>query len=437
MKALTFKGGIHPFEGKDLTKDLPLEHYRPTGEMVYPLSQHIGAPARALVMKGDPVLRGQRIAEPGGFVSAAIHSSVSGTVKALEKRLTPTGQMVESIVIANDGKYNEVEYTPADPETLTKEEILRRVQEGGVVGMGGAGFPTHVKLAPKEPDKIDYVLVNGAECEPYLTSDHRRMLDEPERLVAGLKVMLRLFDNAQGCICIEDNKPECIDKLQALVQGEARLSVKVLKSKYPQGGERNLIYAVTGREIDSTRLPADVGCIVDNVDTVAAIAQAVIKGKPVMSKIVTLTGDGITTPKNVEVPTGTDIAELIELAGGLKDGVEKVIAGGPMMGVAMYALHAPCTKTTAAVLCLIRDPVKHAPPGPCIGCGRCSEVCPSHILPMRVSVFADHGDKDAFQKFDGMECCECGCCSYVCPAKRNLTQSIRSMRRLILNSRRK
>ena len=437
MKALTFKGGIHPFEGKDLTKDLPLEHYRPTGEMVYPLSQHIGAPARALVMKGDPVLRGQRIAEPGGFVSAAIHSSVSGTVKALEKRLTPTGQMVESIVIANDGKYNEVEYTPADPETLTKEEILRRVQEGGVVGMGGAGFPTHVKLAPKEPDKIDYVLVNGAECEPYLTSDHRRMLDEPERLVAGLKVMLRLFDNAQGCICIEDNKPECIDKLQALVQGEARLSVKVLKSKYPQGGERNLIYAVTGREIDSTRLPADVGCIVDNVDTVAAIAQAVIEGKPVMSKIVTVTGDGVNTPKNIETPTGTDMAELIELAGGLKDGVEKVIAGGPMMGVAMYNVHVPCTKISAACLCLMADPVKHAQPGPCISCGRCAEVCPSHILPMRAAVFAEHGDRDAFQKFDGMECCECGCCSYVCPAKRNLTQSIKSMRRLILNSRRK
>ncbi len=437
MKALTFKGGIHPFEGKDLTKDLPLEPYWPKSDMVYPLSQHIGAPAKPLVAKGDRVLRGQKIAEAGGFVSANIHSSASGTVKAIEPRLVPTGAMVNSIVIENDGLYEEVEYAPADLGQLSKEEILQRIQEGGVVGMGGAGFPTHVKLSPKNPGCIDHILVNGAECEPYLTSDHRRMLDEPERLIAGLKVILELFAGAVGCICIEDNKPDCIAVMQRLVQNEPRISVKVLKSKYPQGGERNLIYAVTGREIDSTRLPADVGCIVDNVDTVSAIAQAVLEGKPVMSKIVTVTGDGINSPKNLEVPTGTDLNELIAQAGGLKDGVEKVIAGGPMMGVALYDTHVPCTKTTAACLCLREDPIRRVTPSPCISCGRCCEACPSHVIPARLAVFAERGDKEAFQKFNGMECCECGCCSYVCPAKRNLTQSIKSMRRLILNSRRR
>lgn len=437
MKPLTFKGGIHPFEGKDMTKDLPLEPYWPKGDMVYPLSQHIGAPAKPLVAKGDRVLRGQLIAEAGGFVSANIHSSASGTVKAIEPRLVPTGQTVNSIVITNDGEYEEVAYEPAELARLSKEDILRRVREGGVVGMGGAGFPTHVKLAPKEPDKIEYVLVNGSECEPYLTSDHRRMLNEPERLIDGLKIILALFDNAVGRVCIEDNKPECIAVLERLVRDEPRIEVSVLASKYPQGGERNLIKAVTGRELDSTRLPADVGCIVDNVDTVSAIALAVLEGKPVMSKIVTVTGDGINRPKNLEVPTGTDMYDLIEQAGGLKEGVEKVIAGGPMMGVAMYNLHVPCTKTTAACLCLKEDPIRRIVPGPCINCGRCHEACPSHVLPARLAAFADRGDREAFQKFDGMECCECGCCSYVCPAKRNLTQSIKSMRRLILNSRRR
>ena len=437
MNLLTFKGGIHPYEGKEMTRDLPLEHYWPKTEMVYPVSQHIGAPASPVVKKGDRVLRGQLIAEAGGFVSAPIHSSCSGTVKAIEPRLVPTGSMVNSIVIENDGIYEEVEYKGASLDSLSKQDILERIRNGGVVGMGGAGFPTAVKLSPKEPDKIEYVLVNGAECEPYLTSDHRRMLTEPERLIDGLKCILKLFDNAKGCICIENNKPECIEKMQSLVQGEPRIEVKVLLTKYPQGGERNLIYAVTGREINSSMLPADVGCVVDNVDTVSAIAQAVLEGIPVMSKIVTVTGDGIQTPKNVQVPTGTNMMDLIALAGGLKEGVEKVVAGGPMMGFALYDLSVPCTKTTAACLAVQKDEVSALTQTACINCGRCVSACPSHVIPARLATYADHGDMELFQRFDGMECCECGCCSYVCPAKRDLTQSIKSMRRLILNSRRK
>lgn len=437
MAFLTFKGGVHPYDGKELTKNSPVEKYVPKGEMVYPLSQHIGAPASALVVKGDHVLKGQKIAEAGGFVSSPIHASVSGTVKGIEPRLTATGSMVNSIIIENDQEYTEVEYVPAKLSELSKEEILTRIREGGVVGMGGAGFPTHVKLAPKDPSKIEYVLVNGAECEPYLTSDYRRMLDESDKIVDGLRIMLTLFDNAKGYICIEDNKPECIAKLKEMVKDIPRIEVKELLTKYPQGGERTLIYAATGREINSSMLPADVGCVVDNVDTVTAIAQAVLEGRPVMSKIITVTGDGIRNPKNIKVPTGTDMAELVEAAGGLKENTAKVIAGGPMMGFAMYDLHVPCIKTTSACLCLEKDPVSQAQHTACINCGRCVSVCPGHVLPARLATFAEHGDMESFQKFDGMECCECGCCSYICPAKRPLTQSIKSMRKMVLASRKK
>lgn len=437
MAFLTFKGGVHPYDGKELTKNSPVESYLPRGEMVYPLSQHIGAPASPVVQKGDYVKRGQKIGEAGGFVSSPIHSSVSGTVKGMELRLGTTGTMVNSVIIENDGKYEETEFIPARLEELSKEEILKRIQDGGVVGMGGAGFPTHVKLSPKMPEKIEYVLVNGAECEPYLTSNYRKMSDEPEEIVEGLRIMLALFENAKGYICIEDNKPDCIEKMKELVKDIPRMEVKELLTKYPQGGERTLIYATTGREINSSMLPADVGCVVDNVDTVAAIYRAVILGEPVMDKVITVTGDGIKAPKNLKVCTGTDLAEIVEAAGGLKEGVSKVIAGGPMMGFAMYDLHVPCTKTTSACLCLKEDPVSKAKQTACINCGRCVSVCPGGVIPARLATFAEHGDMENFQKFDGMECCECGCCSYICPAKRPLTQSIKSMRKMVLASRKK
>ena len=437
MGLLTFKGGIHPYDGKELSKNCPIEKYLPKGEMVYPLSQHIGAPAVPVVEKGDRVLAGQKIAEAGGFVSSPIHASVSGTVKGIEPRLTATGTMVKSIIIENDQQYEETEFTPAALETLTPEEILKRIQEGGVVGMGGAGFPTHVKLAPKEPEKIEYVLVNGAECEPYLTSDYRRMIEEPEKLVEGLRVMLTLFPNAKGYICIEDNKPDCIEKLNKLVKDIPRIEVKELLTKYPQGGERSLIYAATGREINSSMLPADVGCVVDNVDTVVAIYKAVLLGRPVMRRVVTVTGDAIKTCRNFNVLLGTNMEELIQAAGGFTGEPEKVISGGPMMGSSMYDLKVPCIKTTSAFLSLKKDPVAEAVQTACINCGRCVSVCPGHVLPARLATFAEHGDMENFQKFDGMECCECGCCSYICPAKRPLTQSIKSMRKMVLAARKK
>ena len=439
MGKLTFRGGIHPYEGKELSKDHPIEKYLPKGDLVYPLSQHIGAPSVPCVKKGDTVLAGQKIADAGGFVSVPLHASVSGTVKGIEKRLNAIGSMVDCIVIENDQQYQETEFQEARLEDLTKEEILNRIKEGGVVGMGGAGFPTHVKLAPKDPSKIEYILVNGAECEPYITSDYRRMIEEPEKVVKGLQVILTLFDSAKGYICIEDNKPDCIAKMKELVKDIDRIEVKEMMTKYPQGGERTLIYAATGREINSTMLPADVGCVVDNVETVISVYKAVILGRPVNSRVVTVTGDGIKEPKNLLVLAGTDMSELVDAAGGLKAKIAKAISGGPMMGFALYDLHVPCTKTTSAFLFLEHDAVSEAQEiqTACINCGRCVSVCPGHVLPARLAKLAERGDMAGFEALDGMECCECGCCSYVCPAKRPLTQAIKSARKMVLAEKKK
>ncbi len=435
---LTFHGGIHPYEGKDLSKDKPILDVNPKGDLVYPLSQHIGAPAVPVVAKGDKVLAGQKIAEAGGYVSAPIYATVSGTVKAIEPRRVVVGDNVMSIVIENDERYEEVEYAPVKPLTeMTREEILEKIKEAGIVGMGGAGFPTHVKLSPKEPDKIDYVIANCAECEPYLTSDYRRMLEEPEKLIEGLKVSMALFPNAKGILAVEDNKPDCIQILRELTKDEPDIQVKPLKTKYPQGAERQLIYAATGRAIDSTKLPADAGCVVNNVDTIVAINRAVREGKPLMHRIVTVTGDAINNPRNFRVRIGTNYHELIEEAGGFKEEPVKIISGGPMMGFGIFDLDVPTTKTASALLCLTKDDVSAMEPGPCINCGRCVEVCPGRVVPSRLADFAEHYEEEKFLKWNGMECCECGCCSYICPAKRPLTQSIKSMRKIILGKKKK
>lgn len=438
MAKLTFIGGVHPYDGKELSKNRPIQEYKPVGDLVYPLSQHIGAPAKAVVAKGDRVLAGQRIAEAGGFVSAHIYASVSGTVKAIEPRRVPSGDMVMSIIVENDGLYEEAIYPEeADIDALSREEKIKRIQEAGVVGMGGAGFPTHVKLSPKEPEKIEFVIANCAECEPYLTSDYRRMLEEPEKVIGGLKVALSLFENARGILAVEDNKPDCVELLKKLTKDEPKITVKALKTKYPQGSERQLIYAVTGRAINSSMLPADAGCVVDNVDTLVAIDQAVRFGKPLTQRIVTVTGDAIKEPGNFLVRIGTNYQELVDAAGGFKAEPAKIISGGPMMGIALFSLDVPIIKTSSSILCLTEDDVQKWEPGPCINCGKCAEVCPGRVLPSRLADFAEHYDEENFLKYNGMECCECGCCSYICPAKRRLTQSIKSMRKIQLAKRKK
>ena len=438
MAKLTFAGGIHPFDGKALSKDKPIQDILPGNELVYPLAQHIGAPAKAIVAKGDRVLAGQKIAESSGFVSAPIYASVSGMVKAVVPRRVVTGDMVMSIVIENDDLYEDVGFYPVAPlEKLSREDIVDIVKEAGIVGMGGAGFPTHVKLSPQNPEKIDYVIANCAECEPYLTSDYRRMLEEPEKVIGGLKIILKLFPKAQGVLAVEDNKPDCVSLFKQLTKDEARISVKALKTKYPQGGERTLIYAVTGRRINSTMLPAEVGCIVNNVDTIVAVYRAVIEGRPLMERIVTVTGDAVENPQNFRVKIGTSYQELLDAAGGFKTPPEKIVCGGPMMGFGMFDLNVPTTKTSTALLGFTKDEVSALEPGPCINCGRCVEACPGRVIPSRLADYAQHFDEEAFLKNYGLECCECGCCSFVCPAKRPLTQEIKSMRKMLLAKKKK
>ena len=438
MGLRTFKGGVHPYDGKELSKEKPIKEVLPQGELVFPLSQHIGAPAQACVAVGDTVLRGQKIADAGGFVSAPIYSSVSGTVRAIEPRRVATGDMVNSIVIVSDGKFIETGFeTCNDYDSLSNEDIIKKIQDAGIVGMGGAGFPTHVKLSPKNPEKIEFIIANCAECEPYLTSDYRSMVEEPKKLIIGMKIILKLFPNAKGLLGIEDNKSDVIASLTQLTASEPRIEVVPLMTKYPQGGERQLIKACTDREINSKMLPADAGCIVDNVATINAIYTAVVEGKPVMDRIFTITGDSVMEPRNFRICIGTSCNELIEAAEGFVREPKKIIAGGPMMGFAVMDTDFPTTKTTGALLCLSEDEVSKYETTACINCGRCVEACPENLIPSRLAKFSEHDDKEQFESWYGLECIECGSCSFACPARKPLAQSIKTMKKIVLADKRK
>ena len=436
MSILTFKGGVHPYDGKELSKVVAVRKILPEGELVFPVSQHIGAPAKPVVEVGERVLKGQLIAGADGFVSANIHSSVSGTVKKIEKRLVPNGSKVLSIIIENDNLYEEYNYGPNN-EPWSKDTIRKAVKDCGVVGLGGACFPTHVKLTPKDDKSIDYVIVNAAECEPYITSDYRRLVEQPSEVIEGLKIVLKLFENAKGVIAVENNKPDVIENLKKLTEKEDKISVAELKTKYPQGSERHIIYAVTKRKINSSMLPADAGCIVDNVDTIYNIYRAVKFNKPLTERIVTVSGDGINSPCNLEVPFGTSHAQLVKEAGGMDENVEKIISGGPMMGQAMFSLEVPVIKGSSALLAFKQDEISRATMTNCLNCGKCAMVCPEGLICAKLAHAADANDMEAFVKMHGMECIECGTCNYNCPANRNIKQSVRTMKRKVQAARRK
>lgn len=424
FRKLTFKGGVHPNDNKSHTCAKPIEQLAPPLELVYPIIQHIGAPCVPCVAVGDYVKMGQKIADSEAFVSSPIHSSVSGTVKAIEKRAVPNGTMVESIIIENDFQDTPEDFKPIDYTSVAPDDIPALVREAGVVGMGGATFPTHVKLTPPADKKIDTVIINGAECEPYLTSDHRIMLETPDEVILGLKIMLYRFGITNGHIAIEENKPDAIAIMKNKCEAEG-ISVDVLKKKYPQGGEKQLIYAVTKRTVPVGKLPADVGVVVVNTDTATAIARKFKYGTPLMRRIVTVAGTPLTKQTNYNVRIGTSVDYIIEQNGGFKEEPKKVIMGGPMMGMPQFRLDVPIIKGTSAILCLNEKEAQIPDESPCIRCGKCVEHCPMNLMPLYLSEFAKKDDMDSCEKYGITACLECGCCSFECPAKRHLVQNIR------------
>ena len=444
MKLKTFRiGGVHPEENK-LTSNCPTQVAPLPKQAIFPLSQHIGAPAKPVVSKGDKVRVGTLLAEAGGFVSAPIHSSVSGTVLKIDTAVDATGYRKPVIVVSVEGdeweesidRSDKLETLDAHPE-LTPEEIVERVKQAGITGMGGAGFPTHVKLSPSDPEKIDYVLVNGSECEPYVTCDYKLLCIRPGELIAGLKAVLKLFGNVQGVICIEDNKPDAISTLKKALIREETIYVAPCRTKYPEGAERSLIKAITHRDVNSMMLPADAGCIVVNVSTIYAIFEAVYLGKPDYARLITVSGDAIVSPGNFLVPNGMYFREIIHSAGGFRLPPEKLIAGGPMMGFAQADLEGVTTKTSSAITAFCYDIISAQPETPCINCGRCADACPARLVPSHLARMVEKGKMDQFEENYGLECVNCGSCSWSCPAKRPLAALIFQGRQMVLAQRRK
>lgn len=426
----TFKGGIHPEYMKDETANKPIVSLEAPEKLVFPMQQHIGAPAVPCVNVGDRVLLGQRIGEAQGFVSAHIHSSVSGTVEAIELRLHPNGNMVLSVVIANDGldeKHPDIK--PREGvESLTAKEIIDIVRDAGIVGMGGATFPTHVKLSPPPDKKIEYVIVNGAECEPYLTSDHRAMLETTVEVIEGLKLMMKIFGLKTGYIGIEMNKADAIERMMEYAARETEVEIKVikLKTKYPQGSEKHLIKAVTGREVPPGKLPMDVGVVVDNVDTVAAIARAVYFGRKLTRRIVTVGGDCVKNTANFRVRIGTSLDYVLEKSGGFKKTPAKIILGGPMMGIAVSDMTVPIIKSSSGVLAFGAAVSKVHKESNCLRCGKCVDGCPMRLLPNALKAAVLEDDMEKLEKLNVMDCLACGACAYVCPAEQNPLQYIKT-----------
>ncbi|WP_026893761.1 electron transport complex subunit RsxC [Clostridiisalibacter paucivorans] len=438
LKDLTFKGGVHPPHFKKQTENISVEKAKDPAIVKIPMQQHIGAPCQPIVKVGDKVKVGQKIGEAEAFVSAPIHSSVSGTVKKITEIATPTGKAL-SVIIESDGQ-NEVHESiqpKGDLNSLSKEEILAIIKEAGITGMGGAGFPTHVKLSPPPDKKIDTVVLNGAECEPYLTADHRLMLEKPELVIYGLKAIMKAVGVDKGYIGIENNKPDAIAKMVEASKDDSSVEIVSFKTKYPQGDEKRIINAVTGREVPSGGLPMDVGVVVNNVGTAAAIATAIQTGMPLIERITTITGSAIKEPKNLITKIGTPFREIIEQCGGYSEKPGKLIMGGPMMGLAQSSDEIPCIKGTSGILVLNEKDARLPEPGPCIRCGKCVDICPVHLQPLNISKLSLKKMFEEAEGYRALDCIECGSCSFVCPSKRPLLQSIRVAKKEIIAKRRK
>ncbi len=432
-----FPGGIHPHEGengKAVNGGHAIVELAAPPRVTIPLSQHIGAPAKAVVNKGDMVKVGQVIGEAGGFVSAPVHSSVSGKVVAVQNCILANGNEALAVVIDNDYKDEWVELHPTDhPESLTGPELAQIVRDAGIVGMGGATFPTAVKISPAKGKTIEKLIINGAECEPYLTADHRLMLEKADSIIDGLHLMMLALDVKEAIIGVENNKPDAIASLRSAAAKVEGITVKALPVRYPQGGEKQLVYALTKRKVPCGGLPLDVGCVVDNVGTVFAIDEAIRKGMPLIRRVTTV-GGLVNNPGNFLVRIGTPIEALIEACGGMKANVKQLISGGPMMGMAISRTDIPVTKGSSGVLCLGEEAMEPAESA-CIRCGRCIKACPMTLTPARIDAAIRAEKYELAEQFGVMNCIECGACTFVCPAKRCLTQSCRTGKKVITTRR--
>lgn len=439
LKSFTFKGGIHPPHHKRYSEKAEIEKAEEPKIVIIPMQQHIGAPCEPVVKVGDRVKVGQIIGEMKSFVSAPIHSSVSGVVKKISPMITPTGSGVMCVTIESDGlnELHENVIPKGDIEKLSKDEIINIIKEAGITGQGGASFPTHVKLSPPPDKKIDTVILNGAECEPYLTADHRLMLEYPEKIIYGLKALMKAVGVSKGYIGIENNKPDAINSMLKAAEKEPNIEIISLVAKYPQGDEKRLINSVTGRVVPSGGLPMDVGVIVNNVGTAYAVANAIQTGMPLVERVVTVTGSAIKIPKNLLVKIGTPFKDIIAQCGGYKEKPGKIIMGGPMMGLAQFTDEVPVIKGTSGILVLNEKEAKIPEPNPCIRCGKCVDICPVNLQPLFISQLALKGKYEDTQKYHVVDCIECGSCSYICPSKRPLVESIRVAKREVIAKRKK
>ena len=440
MKIITFKrGGVHPPEKKELSKDRSAKKAIIPERVVIPIQQHIGAPAVPVINVGDAVKKGQIIAKAGGFVSVPVHASISGKITSIDDFSHPVFSKGKAIEIESDGLDSSIQMkVPGQPEKLTSQEIVNIISDAGIVGMGGAMFPTHVKLSPPSDKKIDALIINGAECEPYITADYRSMLEQTQELMRGAKLMMRAV-NAKKCyVAIEENKLDVYDMFaEELPRFSKDMIPVLLKARYPQGAEKQLIKAVLNLEVPSGGLPMDIGVVVQNAATAVAVCEAVYSGKPLVERIVAVTGEGVVRPTNIRARIGTCFLDLIEQAGGLNESAAKVIMGGPMMGIAQYSLDVPVIKGTSSILVLNEEQINDCNYLACIKCGRCVEACPMGLFASVIGAAAEKEMYDLAEEYNVADCVECGSCAYVCPSKRPLVQFFQQAKASITRRRRK
>lgn len=425
MKFFGFRGGVHPPENKIQTENMAVEEVKAPKILYVGLLQHIGAPLDPIVAVGDRVLKGQKIADSQAFMSSPIHSPVSGIVKRIEDHVFPLMGRIKTVIIENDEQETWAELSKIEKwENVDRRILLTMIREKGIVGIGGASFPTHIKLDPPADAKIDTLLLNGAECEPYLNSDNRLMIENPEKIVNGIKIIKKILGVNRAIVGIEENKPEAIASMRKAVEGTG-IEIAPLKTKYPQGGEKQLIKAVLDRQVPSGKLPSAVGVVVQNTGTAAAIYDGIVNGIPLIEKVVTVSGKGIINPKNVKIAIGTPFSYLLDYCGVNREVVDKLVMGGPMMGMAQFSEEAPVIKGTSGLLALTKEETNPYKTRPCIGCGKCVEACPMGLEPLMFARLAAFEQWEQLKEYSLMDCIECGSCAYICPANRPLTEAIK------------